>query len=153
MNNSSTASPNAIIFQYQLPNQLTALRHLSPWLEQCANTIGLSVRGTFRLQLLLEEVALNIVQNAYGDRQLHLINISLSASESGLILRIEDDGLPFDQTIAPEKPVITDLETMQIGGLGLHLISAYSDHQDYQRHNDKNILTLQITDSEQQEFA
>lgn len=146
--NTSTESSNAISFQLQLPNQLTDLERLSPWLEQCANTIGLSMRGTFRLQLLLEEVVMNIVQNAYIDDTEHRINICLSALETGLTLRIEDDGLPFDQTIAPKKPVVTDLETMQIGGLGLHLINAYSEHQQYQRHNNKNILTLQLTDSD-----
>ena len=151
MNSSSTEFSNAIIFELQLPNRLTELEKLNPWLEQCANTIGLSARGTFRLQLLLEEVVMNIFENAYVDEAEHLIDIRLSAWEAGLTVRIEDDGVPFDQTVAPEKPLVTDLETLQIGGLGLHLISAYSDRQQYLRQDNRNILTLKITDSHTEE--
>ena len=148
MNASSAEFSNAIIFHLELPNRLSELERLNPWLEQCANTIGLSARGTFRLQLLLEEIVMNIFENAYVDEAEHLIDIRLNAWEEGLTIRIEDDGVPFDQTVVPEKPIVTDIETIQIGGLGLRLISAYSDQQNYQRRDDKNILTLKITDSE-----
>ncbi|AFY37028.1 ATP-binding region ATPase domain protein [[Leptolyngbya] sp. PCC 7376] len=151
MNASPIESPQAIIFELCLPNQLSELERLNPWLEECAVTIGLSTRGTFRLQLLLEEVVMNIFENAYPNGGEHLIDIQLMARDTGLTIRIEDDGVAFDQTIVPEKAPISGLEEVQIGGIGLQLVHSYSDQQEYMRQDSKNILTLHLTDHDSEE--
>ena len=151
MNASSTNTidtTDAVVFELTLLNQMADLERMSPWLEQCAETIGLSMRGTFRLQLLLEEVVMNIVENAYADQAEHSILIGLFAKTSGLGIRIEDDGQPFDPTSYPEATLPVQLVDAEIGGLGLHLVRAYADGYQYQRVEDKNILTLQVKDND-----
>jgi anti-sigma regulatory factor (Ser/Thr protein kinase) len=139
---------DAVIFELALLNKMSDLERMSPWLEQCAETIGLSMRGTFRLQLLLEEVVMNIVENAHIDQVEHSILLSLFAKTSGLVVRIEDDGKPFDPTSYPEATLPAQLVDAEVGGLGLHLVRAYADGYRYQRAEDKNILTLQLEDSD-----
>ncbi|MGB2926637.1 MAG: ATP-binding protein [Limnothrix sp.] len=138
---------NAIVFELELLNRIADLERMSPWIEQCAETIGLSVRGTFRLQLLLEEVVMNIVDNAYDDEAEHSILVSLFAKNSGLVIQSEDDGRPFDPTEYPEVALPDRLDDAKAGGLGLHLVRSYADEYKYLRKDDKNILTLKLRDS------
>ena len=148
MNASFEESSKAATFELNLPNKLSELERLNPWLDQCATTIGLSPRGTFRLELLLEEVVMNIFENAYPEGAEHLICVRLIAENAELVVRIEDDGVPFDPTVVPEQKVPTSLEDAQIGGVGLHLMHSYADRLGYERCNNKNILTLYLTDSD-----
>jgi anti-sigma regulatory factor (Ser/Thr protein kinase) len=143
---------DAVVFELTLLNKMSDLERMSPWLEQCAETIGLSMRGTFRLQLLVEEVVMNIVENAHMDQAEHSVVIGLFAKASGLVIRIEDDGAPFDPTSYPEATLPEQLVDAEIGGLGLHLVRAYADGYRYQRAEDKNILTLQLKDSDNEVF-
>ena len=151
MNASPVDFSQAVIFALNLPNRMSELERLNPWLEKWALTIGVSTRGTFRLQLLLEEVVMNIFENAYPEGGEHLIQIQLMAQESGLTVRVMDDGIPFDQTVVPERLPVVSLEDAQIGGLGLQLVHSYSDTQEYVRRENKNILTLHLTDNDAEE--
>ena len=151
MNASPVDFSQAVIFELSLPNQMSELEQLNPWLEQCAVTIGLSTRGTFRLQLLLEEVVMNIFENAYPEGGEHQIRVQLMAQDEGLTIRTVDDGVPFDQTIVPERSPVLSLEDVQIGGLGLQLIHSYSDLQEYVRQDNQNILTLHFSDQDAEE--
>ena len=55
---------------------------------------------------------------------------------------MEDDGIPFDLTVAETPNILCNLEERTVGGLGIHLIKQYMDKISYQRKDDKNVLIL-----------
>ena len=55
---------------------------------------------------------------------------------------VEDDGKPFNPLEAEDPAVSQDLDSINIGGLGIHLVKKMMDDIDYQRVKGKNRLIL-----------
>jgi len=59
-----------------------------------------------------------------------------------LILRIEDDGIPFNPLAQKDPEIAADLLNIKVGGLGIHIIKKLMDHICYRRNQGKNKLIL-----------
>ena len=127
---------------FELKNCLSELDTLREHLERYAEYVGLSKKCTFEINLALEELFANIFSYGFTDNTEHWIKIKISHDDGALIIRIEDDGVPFNP-IAAEKPDIeSPLEERKIGGLGIHLIKELMDEISYERIGNHNFLTM-----------
>ncbi|MFO8085983.1 MAG: ATP-binding protein [Desulfobacterales bacterium] len=133
---------NAAKLSMVLKNDLTELGNLSMQIEKFCNLQGISKRNTFKLNLVVDEVFTNIVSYGFSNQKEHLIQIDISIIGDELMIRIEDDGMPFDPTAIPENNLSCSLEDRQIGGLGLHLINRIMGSITYERVLNKNVLIL-----------
>ncbi len=96
----------------------------------------------FQVQLAIEEVGTNIVEHGAAAQAISM-EISLTSDASAVVLRIVDDGNPFNPLQeAPLPDISLSLADRPIGGLGLHLIQTLMDAESYQREHGKNHLTL-----------
>ncbi len=138
------SNPYSGSYQIRLINQHQELEKMSNWLSLLAERLEISDNIVFRLDLILAEVVTNIIDNAYSDNAEHFIEVKLNYSERQVILKIEDDGTPFNPLDNPEVEFADDLESVKIGGLGIHLIRQYSDECNYQRLEGKNCLEIVI---------
>ena len=94
------------------------------------------------LYLLLEELILNVISYAYDDDDAHEIVVRLAVDGCDLHVEIEDDGRPFDPTVAPPPDLAAPLQQRPVGGLGIHLVRSLVDDVTYRRDGGKNIVTL-----------
>ena len=130
---------------FKLKNSLSELDTLREHLERYAESIGLPKKCTFEINLALEELFTNIFSYGFTDNTEHWIKIKISHDDETLIIRIEDDGVPFNP-IAAEKPDIeSPPEERKIGGLGIHLIKQLMDEIAYERIDNHNFLTMKKT--------
>jgi anti-sigma regulatory factor (Ser/Thr protein kinase) len=95
-----------------------------------------------KLELVVEEAFLNIIQHAYKGQK-GVIDISLTANASQVIVSIQDHGPPFDPLsvqakIDPDMPI----ELRELGGLGIAMIRNFMDEVRYERKGEDNVLTL-----------
>jgi anti-sigma regulatory factor (Ser/Thr protein kinase) len=132
--------------ELNLKNRLEDLSLLGRWVDDRAEQLGISQRGSFRLQLVLEEVVTNVIQNAYLDSDEHAILIKLDYQEGAIHVAVIDDGIAFNPLEHPEVSLPGKLEEAQVGGLGIYLMRRYTDACDYQRQDNVNILTMTICD-------
>ncbi len=96
----------------------------------------------FRINLVLEELVLNIMDYGHDDNE-HEIEIALSSSSDAVTINITDEGHAFDpMTDAPEPDTTGPVETRSIGGLGVHLAKEMMDEMAYRRENGRNYLYL-----------
>ena len=109
------------------------------WLDDIAAQQRLSGRVVFAAQLCLEEILTNIVRHS-GKTEPH-VAVEVDHTGDRLQLTIEDDGKPFDVTSYPRRPVERDLETVEPGGLGLHLLQHFASQLEYSRSKDHNRVT------------
>ena len=92
--------------------------------------------------LVLEEHLTNVMRYAYDDGCEHEIVVRLEASDSQLVIEVEDDGRAFDPTQAPEVDTSLPLDQKPIGGLGIHFIRHCMDEVRYQRRANRNVLRM-----------
>ncbi len=125
-----------------IPNQLSALRRMSEWLEETIRELDAPEQMSFKFDLCANEAVANIISYAYRDSGTHEITLSLSRDDDLLCLEIEDDGIAFDPLARPEHEQPESLADASIGGLGVDLIRKFMDECRYVRRNGHNVLTL-----------
>ena len=127
---------------FELTSNLSELNTLCWHLDECGNMMELSPRCRTELNLGLDELFTNIISYGFDDQSEHHIKFSLSKTDETLVVEIEDDGIPFNPLDAAGPEVARDLESINIGGLGIHLMKKMVDDINYQRIEGKNKLTL-----------
>ncbi len=136
------AGMTRIAYAFELKNNLVELDRLCQNCESVGKSIGMSKKLIFEMNLALDELFTNIISYGFKDDKEHIIKIDISADKNELLMRIEDDGIPFNPITAEEPDLEYRIEECKIGGLGIHLIKELMDEVRYERVNDANILYL-----------
>ena len=126
----------------ELRNSLSELDTLGQSLQQFGEELGLSNKVLFQICLAMEEIVSNIISYGYTDDAVHWIKIAILHEQGILIIRLEDDGIPFDPLWAQEPDCECPVEERKVGNLGIHLCKKVMDDMIYERCGNKNILTL-----------
>ncbi len=88
----------------------------------------------------MEELFANLLHYGYRDTLEHAIFVRCRFDGADLHLEIEDDGVPFDLTTAPEPDLTLPLDERPVGGLGIHMVRKSMDSVRYERRAGRNIL-------------
>lgn len=123
-------------------NEVDQLTALAGQLEAIGEEWDLSPALVTNINLVLEEAVSNIIFYAYDDKQTHEITITIEKAQQMLTVTIHDDGKPFDPTKSESPDIDLSAEEREIGGLGIFLMGKIMDSINYERKNNKNILTL-----------
>ena len=125
-----------------LRNNLSEIERLASAVIQFGRDNSFSDKDIFDINLALEEVVNNIISYAYKDKNEHQINIHLELEGAELVLKVEDDGIPFNPLEVPEPDINKPLEERQPGGLGLFFVRNMTYKMEYRRDKDKNIFIM-----------
>jgi serine/threonine-protein kinase RsbW len=128
------------------------------WVESIAAELGLPGPQLFAMQVCLEELMSNIVRHGAArppsdqpwspkapDKPLS-IAITVTALDDRLIMTIEDDGRPFDVAHAQPKAIAQPLDTVKLGGLGIHLVKNFASDLSYSRTENGNRVIVEFSD-------
>lgn len=127
---------------FELKNHLSELKALHDNLKKFGESLGFSEKKIFEINLVMEELFTNIVAYAYDNDAEHRIRFMFSHENGMIIIRIEDDGIPFNPLDAQRPDLECALEDRKMCGLGIYLTKHFTDDMDYERCGNKNILTL-----------
>ena len=127
---------------FELKSKLSELNTLCRHLEDCGDAMKLPQKCLFEINLGLDELFTNIISYGFEDESEHQIKFTLAKAEQTLVVQVEDDGIPFNPLDATEPGASRDLDSLNIGGLGIHLVKKMMDDIDYQRDEGKNKLIL-----------
>ena len=127
---------------FELKSKLSELNALCRHLEDCGDVMELPQKCLFEINLGLDELFTNIISYGFDDGIEHQIKFSLAKEKETLVVQVEDDGKPFNPLEAADPEVSQDLDSINIGGLGIHLVKKMMDDIDYQRVKGKNKLIL-----------
>lgn len=96
----------------------------------------------FHVQLVLDELATNVINHGYGARG-HSFQIIIESKPQAVRIEVVDEARPFDPLQdAPEPTTDASVEERKVGGLGVHIAKQLMDEMEYRRENGKNRLTL-----------
>lgn len=110
--------------------------------EMLGERDGWSGELTFRVSLVIDELAQNVVDYSYEDG-VGDVEVEVTSEPEAVIIEIIDEGRPFDPlTEAPEPDLTSPIEDRPIGGLGVHFTKTLMDDVEYCRESGKNRLKI-----------
>jgi anti-sigma regulatory factor (Ser/Thr protein kinase) len=135
---------NDNLFEIKILNKKDDLRNLLTKIDgflahHCKNPALVN-----KIVMCMDELVTNVISYGYTDKADHEIDISalVDTVKHEVSITIKDDGHEFDPT-NPNKPnTRNSVQTRQVGGLGLHIVSSILDKMVYHRENEMNILTV-----------
>ncbi len=125
-----------------IKNELSELPGLNAALAQFLDAHGVPSKTTYAVNLAIDELVVNVMRYAYVDERAHTIDIELAVAGDRVILRIVDDGRPFDPRTGPALDL--HAEAREVGKLGLTLVLEMVDVLKYQRRDEKNWVEVRI---------
>ena len=110
--------------------------------EMLGERDGWSGELTFRVSLVIDELAQNVVDYAYQDGAGD-VEVEVTSEPEAVTIEIIDEGRPFDPlTQAPDPDLTSPIEDRPIGGLGVHFTKTLMDDVEYCRESGKNRLKI-----------
>lgn len=113
------------------------------WLNNLLEEQSIDHSFAMELVLVTEEVLTNVHKYAQLQTSAN-IELQVNINSDAIELVYSDSGLHFDPFKDSHRAHLgSDIDSAEVGGLGVHLITRLTDRQSYQRSNDKNIVKLE----------
>jgi anti-sigma regulatory factor (Ser/Thr protein kinase) len=109
------------VIRLTLPAKLDFLPGATALVREVTSKLGMEDKDTRRLELVVEEACVNVIENAFED-EIGNFDISVLRRPGQIVISVEDRGLPLD---------IKKLEGDQESGLGVVLMKAFADEVHY----------------------
>ena len=134
--------PNKHQHHLTLHNNIEQIALLPEFVEALAGEAQLDQEAEFNLNLALEEAVSNVIMYAYPEGTDGVADIDATVDGKLVTIVIADSGKAFDPTAKEEVDINAGMDERPIGGLGIHLVRTIMDTVNYERKNEKNILTI-----------
>jgi anti-sigma regulatory factor (Ser/Thr protein kinase) len=125
-----------------IENKLSELKGLNAKLAEFLDEHGITGSAAYAVNLAIDEPVVNVMRYAYVEDDTHFIDVELVIDGKQVILRIEDDGRPFDRRRGPSLDL--HAEDREAGGLELVLVLDMVDVLKYRREEDKNCVEVRV---------
>jgi len=103
-----------------------------------ADEAGFDPKNAHAITLAVGEAIGNVIKHAYnGDTQRRFL-LACSSNGTGLEVRIEDQGDPFDPVRRESLPP----DEIRPGGRGIYLMRTIMDEMEYERRGDTNVVRM-----------
>ena len=126
----------------QLDARPEELPRVAEAVEDTAERESWPAKLLFQVNLVLEELALNVMTHGRNGGARHL-DVILRSDPNLITIELVDDGPRFDPLAeAPEFDPDQPIEERRIGGVGVHLVRTLVDEATYRHEDGKNRVTL-----------
>lgn len=121
----------------ELPNVIS-------FVESELEKYGFSLKIILQFNLVVEELFVNIASYAYKENESGKCKIIIEYDKKKQEVKIsfEDNGIKFNPLEKEDPDTNTEIQDMQIGGLGIYIVKESMDNFEYKYENNKNILIL-----------
>lgn len=119
-------------FQREMPARLESIAALVHALEDWAEGQGVPAGVLARAGLMLDELMTNIVTHGYRGAE-GLMALEADVTDGSLLLTLIDFAFAYNPLQVPEPDTTLDLDSREIGGLGVHFVRRMADAVSYAR--------------------
>lgn len=128
--------------RWTIKSELAEIAALAGQVEEFGANNNIEQCYIFNINLSLDELITNTISYGYDDNKEHEIIIDMCLAESEIVVRVQDDGKPFNPLDMPDPDLGRELDQRPAGGLGIYLVRTMMDQVEYERRGNQNIITL-----------
>lgn len=132
-----------VILQSRPETVRHGLRYVTDWLGDNGHCSDLRDSA----EIVLAEIINNVVEHAYADETLGMIEIALDAVQDGFTCAIRDNGVPMPGGAPPDgslPDIDVDVNDLPEGGFGWYMIRTLVEDLAYDREAGQNNLTFKM---------
>lgn len=126
------------------------VQQLCQFVADGARQCGLDDTAVFHVELACDEACTNIIEHGYGGEDRGEITVSWQLLEGEFVIVIHDNGRSFNPDVVPTPATVTEetisedelIETLKVGGLGVHFIRKLMDDVQFTSNKNGNNLVL-----------
>ncbi|MEK6256881.1 MAG: ammonium transporter, partial [Chloroflexota bacterium] len=113
--------------ELKMKNNLKAIADVEEKFERFSKKHQISNSDRQKVSIVLDELLNNIVTYAFKDEAEHIVDIELIYTGNRLVIKISDEGIPFNPFEIDAKDVSSSLDNSSVGGLGIVLVRGVMD--------------------------
>lgn len=124
------------------------LQRIREYIMKIALSFGFDDSEANKISLAVDEACSNLIKYAYRLDKDRTIRLIVETNKKKFIVKIIDDGSPFDPLEVPPQNMKEYIEKLRKGGLGIHIIRSVMDEISYfpsNKSQPENVLKLQKT--------
>ena len=126
--------------EIRFPPKLDYLCPLRRFFEDLARLLGFPSKEIDGIVMAVDEAVANSIK--YSLNASEPLHVTVDITPDTLVIGILDAGEDFRERFFEELEIEVHLHEMRERGLGIHIIKTFMDAVDYQRTEDRNLLTL-----------
>ncbi len=131
--------------QLKLRAEIGSLRAFTGFVHRAAEAAGFPEKDLGRLDLVVEEVVVNVINYAYPEGQPGTIEVGYAIEGPGkLFIQVSDMGRDFDPLAKDPPDLRLGLSDRPIGGLGIFLVKQIAHSITYSRADNRNVLAFHL---------
>jgi serine/threonine-protein kinase RsbW len=115
---------------------------ITHFVGEAAEAAGLDSKSVFRCQMSVDEACTNVVEHAYGETGTGDIDVTCTIEPGTCTIQIVDKGKPFDPSSVPAPKISRDVQEIEPGGIGLHLMRELMDYVAFEFDDSGNRLVM-----------
>ena len=98
------------------------------------------------IQLLVEELVVNAMTHGAANTSSGWVRLTIQNMPEGIQLELTDNGIYFNPLATDPPDIELDLDSRDIGGLGIHFVRQFADTLEYARikYQDEDINRLVV---------
>lgn len=135
-------TPHPAKFEIILNNGLAGIEQLASALDHFFNQQGLSEQLKNQVNLVLEELYTNSVNYGFEGISDGYVAIHLSNKGSHLEIVYQDNGIAYNPLQTEDPQLLLSVEERPIGGLGVFFVKTMTDHVEYSRSGELNMVRM-----------
>ncbi len=112
-------------------NNLGYLPIILNYVGSIAEHVGFNAEERKRIELATEEVATNVIEQAFSPGEVATFDIICQRIPNGLQIIVHDNGIPYDPTIGESYDPDRDIDSQTSDGLGGFLIREFMDEYQF----------------------
>lgn len=129
-------------FSFIVKSRIDELEVIAQTVERLGEDWNLPASIIFNISLALDELITNTVLYGYNKSPDYEIAIEFFCDDHKIRIKIMDSAKAFNLLNHPEPDTSVPLSERKVGGLGIFFVRKFMDSVEYERLDDKNIVTL-----------
>ena len=129
------------MFERTFPASIDALNDVLSFVEEELEKADCSMKASMQITVAVEELFVNIAHYAYPGES-GSMKLGIEVDNGTATLQFVDYGVPFDPMQKDDPDVTLDVESRDVGGLGIFMVKKTMDHVQYERKGNQNVLTI-----------